>query len=244
MVASETFKPSSLRPVDLARTVGLSAQAVRNYEDDGILPTAERGGNGYRRYTVVHLAGLEAFVGLAKATSHSSARDVMRAINNDHLDDALEVIDSEHCQILKDRQTIRTIQSALADISSAVPKDRPALPHFTIGDLAHRVGVTSTTLRGWEQAGILAPKRQLHTGHRLYSQEDVQDAELAYLLRRSRRGLGDIALIVREVRTAGSTDALREAADDWKRRLDERARGLLDATAMLSSYLNIREQGR
>lgn len=172
MVASETFKPSSLRPVDLARTVGLSAQAVRNYEDDGILPTAERGGNGYRRYTVVHLAGLEAFVGLAKATSHSSARDVMRAINNDHLDDALEVIDYAHCQILKDRQTIRTIQSALADISSAVPKDRPALPHFTIGDLAHRVGVTSTTLRGWEQAGILAPKRQLHTGHRLYSQEE------------------------------------------------------------------------
>ena len=31
-----------LRPVDLAREHGLSAQAVRNYEEQGILPTMEQ----------------------------------------------------------------------------------------------------------------------------------------------------------------------------------------------------------
>jgi hypothetical protein len=37
-----------LRPVDLAREHGLSAQAVRNYEEEGILPKAGRTRHGYR----------------------------------------------------------------------------------------------------------------------------------------------------------------------------------------------------
>lgn len=43
-----------LRPVDLAREHGLSAQAVRNYEEQGILPTAERTPHGYRVYAPLH----------------------------------------------------------------------------------------------------------------------------------------------------------------------------------------------
>lgn len=36
------------RPADLAREHGISAQAVRNYERDGLLPAAERTPSGYR----------------------------------------------------------------------------------------------------------------------------------------------------------------------------------------------------
>jgi DNA-binding transcriptional MerR regulator len=37
-----------MRPVDLAREHGLSTQAIRNYENAGILPAAERTVYGYR----------------------------------------------------------------------------------------------------------------------------------------------------------------------------------------------------
>lgn len=40
-----------LRPVDLARGHGLSTQAIRNYEEAGILPAAGRTPHGYRTYT-------------------------------------------------------------------------------------------------------------------------------------------------------------------------------------------------
>jgi DNA-binding transcriptional MerR regulator len=43
-----------MRPVDLAREHGLSTQAIRNYEDAGILPAAERTAHGYRTYTPLH----------------------------------------------------------------------------------------------------------------------------------------------------------------------------------------------
>lgn len=236
-----SFKHASLRPVDLARAVGLSTQAVRNYEEDRILPPAARSENGYRRYTRVHLAALEAFVVLAGATSHSSARGVMRAINDDRVDDALEIIDGEHSQLLKDRQTVRTIRSTLADIDSQTLERSPRVQDFTIGDLAQRIGVTSTTLRGWEEFGILNPARQAATGHRVYTREDVRDAELAYLLRRGKRPLSDIAFIIREIRTAGSATALGEAAAQWACRVNEKGRMLVDASAKLSLYLASRE---
>ncbi|HEY0259445.1 MAG TPA: MerR family DNA-binding transcriptional regulator [Lacisediminihabitans sp.] len=240
MTTAATFKSGSLRPIDLARSVGLSTQAVRNYEDDGILPSAIRGRNGYRRYTYFHLSALEAFLALARAASHSSARSVMRAINSDRLDDALEVIDTVHGQLLKDRQTVRTIQSALVEIDSEVPLDRSRISTFTIGDLAHRLGVTSTTLRGWEQAGILSPNRQASTGHRHYSNEDARDAELAHLLRRGGQRLSSIAMIIREIRNAGSTTALREATAQWHSRLNEQGRALLKAAGLLASYVSER----
>jgi len=65
-----------LRPVDLVREHGLSAQAVGNYEEEGILPTAGRTRHGYRIYTPLHARALRAaFVALVPAHGHGTATD-------------------------------------------------------------------------------------------------------------------------------------------------------------------------
>ena len=51
---------TSLRPIDLARSTGISVQQVRNYESWGLLPPASRSKSGYRLYTQHHLAALKA----------------------------------------------------------------------------------------------------------------------------------------------------------------------------------------
>lgn len=48
-----------MRPVDLARERGLSTQAVRNYEEAGILPRADRTASGYRFYDALHWSALK-----------------------------------------------------------------------------------------------------------------------------------------------------------------------------------------
>nr|BFE52370.1 hypothetical protein GCM10017745_57970 [Saccharothrix mutabilis subsp. capreolus] len=70
-----------MRPVDLAREHGLSTQAVRNYEDEGVLPPAERSDTGYRRYTAVHAQALRAFLALRGGHGHQRAMEIMRAVN-------------------------------------------------------------------------------------------------------------------------------------------------------------------
>ena len=49
VTATKPSNPGVRRPVDLARGHGISAQAVRNYERDGVLPPAQRSPTGCAR---------------------------------------------------------------------------------------------------------------------------------------------------------------------------------------------------
>lgn len=50
----------------------------------------------------------------------------------------------------------------------------PAAVPLRIGEVAHLAGVTTRTLRYWEQVGLVAPSGHLHGGQRLYSSAEVE----------------------------------------------------------------------
>lgn len=118
-----------LRPVDLARPHGLSTQAVRNYEEAGILPAAERTESGYRTYTPLHAHALATFLALLPGHGHGTATDIMRAVNRGAADEALLLIDESHAQLLEDRRTLRAVESALRALGpEAGSPGRPEVP--------------------------------------------------------------------------------------------------------------------
>jgi DNA-binding transcriptional MerR regulator len=237
----------NLRPSDLAREHGLSTQAVRNYERDGCIPPAARTRSGYRVYTEVHAAALRAFLALARAYGHAVATEIMHALGEDDLDDVLMIIDRGHEQLLRDRGTLDAVRATVDRLTADADADADAVPDrtadpapFTVGELAHRLRVTPATLRNWEEAGILAPERDRATGYRRFRAEDVRDAELAHLLRRGGYPLEHIAAVVQQIRTAGGTEALSRALEDWRRKLNERGLSMMDAAAHLSRYLEMK----
>ncbi|WP_406095471.1 TioE family transcriptional regulator [Kitasatospora purpeofusca] len=230
-----------LRPVDLGREHGLSAQAVRNYEQDGFLPTAERTPTGYRIYTELHAAALRTFLALVRAYGHAPAGAVMNAVHAGRTDDALTALDHGHAQLLRDRETLASVRGAVEHLAetaeAAEPAPDPGPLALSIGEVAHRLGLTPATLRTWEAAGILLPQRDRATGHRVFRATDVRDAELAHLLRRGGYRLPHIAAVVQQIRTAGGTSALAAALADWQERLTARGLAMLSAAAHLSAYL-------
>ena len=225
-----------LRPSDLAREHGLTTQAVRNYERDGFLPPAERTPTGYRIYTEVHAAALRAFLALTRAYGRATAGAIMHAARDGDLDGVLTLIDRGHDQLLRDRGTLDAVRGAVGRLTAG-PGPTPVRATYTIGELARRLHVTAATLRHWEVAGILAPQRDPATGYRLFDTADVRDAELAHLLRRGGYPLGHIVTVVRQVRTAGGTDALSAALADWQRALTRQGLAMLDAAGHLGRYL-------
>ncbi|MFE6923453.1 TioE family transcriptional regulator [Nocardia sp. NPDC057663] len=227
-----------MRPSDLAREHGISTQAVRNYEQAGYLPGAERTPSGYRIYTEVHAAALRAYLALIPAYGHAASGRIMQAVNDGELDDALAVIDEGHHQLLRDRDTLDTVGKAITHLTAESPTPRANEPR-TIGELAHLLRVTPATLRTWEAARILTPPRDPATGYRRYGPDDIRDAELAHLLRRGGYPLHRIALVVEQIRDAGGTDAVSRALDDWRERLTTRGLAMLDAAAHLGRYLGL-----
>jgi DNA-binding transcriptional MerR regulator len=231
---------SYLRPFDLAREHGISTQAVRNYEQNGCIPLAERTPAGYRTYTDAHAAALRAYLALIPAHGYAASGQIMQALNAGELDAALAAIDRSHAQLLRDRGTLDAVGQAVelltTDLGTAphVPTSTEAL---SIGELARRLAVTAATIRNWEVAGILAPDREPATGRRTFGANDIRDAELAHLLRRGGYPLGQISTVVQQVRTAGGTQALSAALDDWRQRLTTRGVAMLSAAAQLGRYV-------
>ncbi|MEV5970456.1 TioE family transcriptional regulator [Streptomyces sp. NPDC051921] len=257
-----------LRPVDLARRHGLSTQAVRNYEEAGILPAAERTPHGYRTYTALHAGALRAFLALLPGHGHRTATSIMRAVNQGAAEQAFRIIDESHAQLLDDRRTLQAVESALRDLEPAPPSARGAGPtdgagsglrsrprpgagrrsitaqqpgDTFIGPLARQLGIRPATLRTWERAGLLHPRRDPQTGYRVYDEADVRDARLTHQLRRGGHLLEQIAPLIAQVRAAGGLEPLEAALSDWHGRLTSRGRALLAGAAGLEAYLSERD---
>ncbi|MFF3837684.1 TioE family transcriptional regulator [Streptomyces sp. NPDC001930] len=241
-----------LRPVDLAREHGLSTQAIRNYEEAGALPAAARTPSGYRRYTALHAGALRAFLALLPGHGHRTATAIMRAVNEGAAEEAFRLIDESHALLLDDRRTLRAVENALRDLEPATttetepggaPGGTLGAPVVTfIGPLAEQLGIRPATLRAWERAGLVRPRRDPRTGYRVYDEADVRDARLVHQLRRGGYLLEQIAPLITQVRAAGGLEPLEAALDDWRGRLSARGRAMLAGAAALEAYLRERDR--
>ncbi|MFC9638872.1 TioE family transcriptional regulator [Streptomyces mirabilis] len=233
-----------LRPIDLARGHRLSTQAVRNYEEAGILPAAGRTPHGYRTYTSLHAGALRAFLALVPGHGHRTATSIMRAVNQGAVDEALSLVDESHAQLLDDRRTLQAVERALRGLEPAAASEPNAVsgPAGTfIGPLAGELGIRPATLRKWERAGLVHPRRDPRTGYRVYDEADMRDARLAHQLRRGGYLLEQIAPLIAQVRAAGGPEPLEATLRDWHGRLSARGRAMLAGAAELEAYL--RERG-
>ncbi|HEX5995728.1 MAG TPA: TioE family transcriptional regulator [Jiangellales bacterium] len=237
MTATKPSNPGVRRPADLARRHGLSAQAVRNYERDGILPAAQRNSNGYRRFTEVHAKALSAYLALIAGHGYAASGEIMRAVNRGEIDAALRTIDHSHTLLQRDRETLDAVEAAVAILTGSEPRPQ-GRKAVSISVLAHRLGVRPATLRKWERAGILQPVRDPTTRYRVYSSDDVRDAELAHLLRRGGYRLDHIAAVLLRVREAGGADPLAASLRQWRQRLTERGQAMLTGAARLAEYID------
>ncbi|WP_067836919.1 TioE family transcriptional regulator [Nocardia lijiangensis] len=227
-----------MRPIDLAREHGLSAQAIRNYEDAGILPPTERSETGYRRYTPLHAQALRAFLTMRGGHGHQQAMEIMRATNHGDTESAYRLIDAAHVALLAERNTRTEVATALGSLSTTTPTPVRGRP-LTVGELARRLGVHPATLRTWEAEGILRPERDRATGYRLYGPDCVRDAEIARQLRRGGYLLHQVAQFIDSLREAGGADALSTFLASWQNRLTTRSRNLLAGAAQLDAYLTL-----
>ncbi|MFU8871644.1 TioE family transcriptional regulator [Micromonospora sp. SL4-19] len=223
--------------MDLAREHGISTQAVRNYERDGVLPAARRPPSGYRAYTDLHVAALRAYLALVPAHGYQASAEIMRAAVHGDLDTALSAVDRGHAQLLRDRETLDAVEATIGVLTAAPATSRPDRP-LTVGALAHRLGVAPATLRKWERAGVLTPARDRATRQRIYHPDDVRDAELAHLLRRGGYLLDHIATVLRQVRAADGPEPLAASLHGWRQRLAARGRAMLVAAGRLADYLD------
>ena len=230
-----------LRPVDLARAVGVSVQTVRKYEAWGFLPAAERSASGYRRYTYRHLHALEAARTMIAGYGWQPALSVMQAVHRNDLEAALPVVDSRHAALDRGRREVEETLGALRAVSKA-PEVQPGTRGRTgdqklrVGEAAQRVGVRVSALRFWEEQGLLRPEREASSAYRLYDEEQMRRLQVIALLRQGGYGFEAIRTVLSELAAGHAAKALT-AVEHRKKELAQASRRCAAATAALWAYV-------
>jgi DNA-binding transcriptional MerR regulator len=228
-----------LRPVDLARSVGISASLVRTYERVGFLPAADRSPTGYRRYTGAHVEALRVARCLIAGYGWQPALSVMRAVHAGDIATALAVVDARHADLHRQRAQIDEVLGVLEQTPLLASGNHPTVGRrrvLRVGPAAQLVGVRPSALRFWEQHGLLSPARDAHTRMRSYDQEQIQRAQTVALLRAAGYRFDAIREVLDDV-AANRTAQARAALEQRRQSVTDASRQAMSATSTLDSYL-------
>ena len=233
----------SLKTHDLAKEIGLSTQTVRNYEQCGFIPQAERGDNGYRLYSRKHLHAIRTAQVMIKAYGWMNTQRIMQSIHQDDSASALAIIDACHASIHQRRceveETLNILRATSIAMSIQVKEQERAKQHklLSIRQAAQRVNVQVSALRFWEERGLLHPVRNPNNGYRLYDEEQMRALEVVALLRKTSYGFEAIQRVLEQLVTGTPEEALL-AAENRLKELSEESRRCFEATALLYNYIN------
>ncbi|WP_036332062.1 MerR family transcriptional regulator [Microbispora sp. ATCC PTA-5024] len=234
-----TREKAGLRPVDLARLAGISAQQVRNYADAGVLPPAPRSPAGYRTFDGRHRRALLTYRVLVRGYGWETGRGVMQAVHAEDVPRALALVDAAHAALHDQRLSLRAAGEALESVAVQAPDAAAApRPALRIGEMAAHLGVRASALRVWESAGLLTPRRDPATGYRSYGPTELRDARMISMLRQGRYPMPQIRQILDGLRRTGSSDALRAAIAQRQAELTRRAAAMLEGASVLHHYLS------
>lgn len=203
-----------LTTADLGRHVDYSTQQVRDLERLGVIPAAERGANGYRRYEGRHVVALRAYKALATALGPVPARRLMPALVSGTVDDVAERIDEIHAGLASERARVK---EALRGLDVAVRESADVFGDddaMTISELAHALDVRTSALRHWEREGLVHPLRSAVSTTRTYGARAITEARIVAALRAGGYGIPGITRILDQLRGQALTaDAERILAD-------------------------------
>ncbi|GHD80425.1 hypothetical protein GCM10010317_102420 [Streptomyces mirabilis] len=228
-----------LRTVDVAGESGYSVQQVRDLERLGVIPPAARSSNGYRSYTPLHVHALRAYRGLAGAVGPVTARHMLAELRTETIAEAASAINAVHVRLAREREEALRAQQALRAIQAEAntTEFEQESDAMTITQLAGALNVRPSTLRFWEQEGLVTPERVTSLQARRYDLSAIRAARIVAAL----RGTGYSIPAVREIMgSLHQLDSLGKTQRILQQRLDQiatRTVALLRAGADLAAVV-------
>jgi DNA-binding transcriptional MerR regulator len=227
-----------LRPIDLARTAGLGVSQIRTYERVGFLPPAERGANGYRRYTEAHVEALRVARIVIAGYGWQHALAVLRAVHAGDRAEVFTLVNARHAALDQQHTRLKVAVETTEAVLNRQPESPQARvkPAARIREAAATVGVRTSALRFWEQQGLLHPERDPATGYRRYDADQLARLNVIALLRDVDYNADAIRSVLDEL-ASGRPDQIRQALEDRLETLHQTSWLCITATSTLHAYL-------
>lgn len=224
----------------LASATGYSVQQVRDLEHLGVVPPAVRQPNGYRRFGSEHITALRAYRHLAMAVGPVVARSTMREAQTLPYDQAIARIVALHVALARSRDDSLAAVHALDSIVEEDAHDAVPTPadSMSITELSNAIGVRSSTLRFWEQQGLVTPDRAPGLNTRHYPLAAIRDARIVAALRAGGYRIPAVQAVMESLRTVRGTDDARAALQNRLRTVAAQSESLLRAGTDIADLIS------
>ncbi len=225
----------------VATATGYSVQQIRDLERLGVISAAVRADNGYRQFSAMQIRDLCAYRDLARAVGPVAARRTMRAIRTLSPGEAVNLVSSLHIELNSEREQALVARQALEAIqgeaeTEAASTDADAM---TITELSRALGVRASTLRFWEQEGLVKPDRIANqTGStRRYQLEAIREARITAALRAAGYRIPDVRRAVAAIRDLDDVSHSLGALDTRLESITDRTLALCRAASILADII-------
>jgi DNA-binding transcriptional MerR regulator len=207
---------NTYKTAEIAHSIGIHANTVRLYEELGLIPRPERGRNGYRIFTDLHLEQMKfARTALEVEVLQNGLRkraiEIIKTSAAGNFDKAIDLAERYLRQIKAEQsnaeEAIKIAEHLLAGegIEKEGAGKRMAEVDASEGGIdmtrkqtAQCLGISMDTLRNWEMNGLLSVKRK-RNGYRIYSEEDIRRLKIIRSLRCANYSLSSILRMLRAI---------------------------------------------
>ncbi|WP_320781535.1 MerR family transcriptional regulator [Streptomyces sp. CRN 30] len=235
-------RQAPLRTADVARASGYSPQQVRDLERLGVIPPAARSGNGYRSYSPVHVQALRAYRGLADAMGPVAARHLLTRLRTGTVAEAAAAVNEVHVRLAGERDEALRAQRALdaigAEAHTVASEEEQDGDAMTITELAGALGVRPSTLRFWEQEGLIIPERVTSLRARRYDLSAIGAARIVTALRGTGYGIPAVREVMHSLHRLDGREETRHILRQRLDRIAARTIALLRAGADLAAVVD------
>lgn len=187
-------------PAAIARKLGISTSALRNYEEWGLVPPVSRGANGYRQYTEEHELFFACLRAMAPGFGMEVTRKVLERMVDGRTVEALLLVNDAQAELHRKRvMAERTIQ-VLETVGLPADADARKKPRrLTIGEAARETAVAPSAIRHWEAMGLIQSERDASSGYRTFGPAQVRQILIIGTLRQAIWSLDVIREILQEL---------------------------------------------
>lgn len=169
-------------PKKLADKYKLSANTLRNYEANGLIPPAARSSNGYRIYTQRHDAYLACIQAMTPAFGMEVTSEVLHCIRRNELDDALWIVRDREVMLHRDKVSIDQL---IGELKSYAEGSQDFNQRFSIHEVSRRTGAPKSAIRYWEKIGLITTERDPDNEYRLYNEAHLFRIRMIQILQSS-----------------------------------------------------------
>jgi|SRR5690625_2548374 len=172
--------------------IGVSNTTLKRYENSGLIPPVMYTKGNHRRYEEIHFIAFKTIRMLLKGFDIPIAYQLMKLANEKKFTEAHWLIAQSQKALVKKKETLNMHKEFLLSL----PQKPLRKKTMRIGELAKFADIQTSTIRYWEERGLIKGMRDESSGYRYYEKNEVQKTIVISLLRKSVYNLEEIKKII------------------------------------------------